>query len=38
MAVKRNAKDNFDFLIANGADYNIKDNQGNDLMHYAFKS
>ncbi|MEM6687683.1 MAG: ankyrin repeat domain-containing protein [Bacteroidota bacterium] len=38
MAIKRNSKDNFDFLIANGADYKLVDTQGNDLMYHAFKS
>ncbi|MEM6719904.1 MAG: ankyrin repeat domain-containing protein [Bacteroidota bacterium] len=38
MAIKRNSKENFDFLIANRADYTIVDKAGNDLMYHAFKS
>ena len=38
IAIERGKKENVDFLIQKGANLNIIDNNGNDLMYYAFQT
>ncbi len=38
IAIERGKKENFDFLLEQGADLNITDGNDYDLMYYAFKS
>ena len=38
IAIERGKKENFDFLLSEGADLNLKDTSGNDFMYYVFKS
>ena len=38
IAIERGKKENVDFLIEKGANLNVIDNDGNDLMYYAFQA